>query len=79
MTNNEVLRADCRYCGKKVFSLYKNQLTYNLKAHELSCVLHKKNETIKRELNTDDKTSVDVSSNKHKEVEQNGNNGNEII
>ncbi len=33
----KVLKKKCQYCEKEISSMYKNQLEYNLKAHELAC------------------------------------------
>lgn len=41
----EILKARCIYCGKEVFSLYKKQLDYNVKAHEISCPERKEEES----------------------------------
>lgn len=37
MERNKVMKAKCIHCGKEIYSLYKGQLEYNLKAHEISC------------------------------------------
>lgn len=41
---DKVLRANCKYCGKEVFSLYKNQLKNMVDVHELHCPMRKKDE-----------------------------------
>jgi hypothetical protein len=33
----KILKKECQYCGKEIYSIYPKQLDYNLKAHELSC------------------------------------------
>ncbi len=40
----KILKAKCRYCGKEVYSLYRSQLDYNIKAHEISCPKRKEKE-----------------------------------
>jgi len=45
----KLLKAKCKYCGKEIASLYKNQLEQNLEAHEKSC--KKKQEEKENETN----------------------------
>lgn len=51
------LKAKCRFCGKEIFSLYKSQLDYNHKAHELSCKLK---EELKEDNNKKDVVTSDA-------------------
>lgn len=64
----KILRAKCRYCGKKVFSLYEGQLKYNIQAHEISCPERKKDKKIKRDPSSDESQGNDsMIKNKSKE------------
>jgi hypothetical protein len=49
----EVLKGKCVHCGKIIFSLYQDQLTYNVKAHEMSCP--------RREIDKDSKKKVKIT------------------
>lgn len=40
----EMLKANCSYCGKEVFSLYESQLKHNLEIHETWCPIRQKEE-----------------------------------
>lgn len=33
----KILKAKCKHCEKEISSMYKEQLDYNLKAHEIAC------------------------------------------
>lgn len=33
----KVISLKCKYCGKKIESLYESQARYNLEAHEIMC------------------------------------------
>lgn len=45
--NKQILKANCRYCNKEVFSLYKNQFEHNLNMHELNCPARDKKKEVK--------------------------------
>lgn len=38
----------CKYCNKKITSLYEKQAEYNINAHELACKENPKNKECKK-------------------------------